>query len=237
MSDAVRPRRFAEQRREAAGSPPGWWPRSARSAPGARTSPDGGLAKVAACLLARGDSGAGRPARSVALALGGLAGGTSAPRRRGQNRANFRASEAQPRRPTCSVRPRSGQFQTSQFSSVQLISAGARSVEDAAGPGVGGWRGRGGAALSAGFVLVLRTGPLAEGRMPRAHLPTAGARRESSCAGGAQRGRWERLGVAAPQETLRRLPVVPGPLPRRGPPSVTSYGGVSGYAVVYKCFS
>lgn len=230
MSDAVRPRRFAEQRREAAGSAPGLWPRSARSAPGARTSPDGGLAKVAACLLARGDSGAGRPARSVALALGGLAGGTSAPRRRGQNRANFRASEAQPRRPTCSVRPRSGQFQTSQFSSVQLISAGARSVEDAAGPG-------GGAALSAGFVLVLRTGPLAEGRMPRAHLPTAGARRASSCAGGAQRGRWERLGVAAPQETLRRLPVVPGPLPRRGLLSVTGYGGVSGYAVVYKCFS
>lgn len=103
-------------------------------------------------------------------------------------------------------------------------------MEDAAGPG-------GGAALSAGFILVLRTGPLAEGRMPRAHLPTPGPGERAAAQGGAQRGRWERLGVAAPQETLRRLPVVPGPLLRRGPPSVTSYGGVSGYAVVYKCFS
>lgn len=233
MSDAVRPRRFAEQRREAAGSAPGLWPRSARSAPGARTSPDGGLAKVAACLLARGDSGAGRPARSVALALGGLAGGTSAPRRRGQNRANFRASEAQPRRPTCSVRPRSGQFHDVSV----LISSADLSRRPLRG-GRCGAGGGGGAALSAGFVPVLRTGPLAEGRMPRAHLPTPGpGERAAVQGGGAQRGRWERLRVAAPQETLRRLPVVPGPLPRRGPLSVTGYGGVSGYAVVYKCFS
>lgn len=148
MSDAVRPRRFAEQRREAAGSVPGWRPRSARSAPGARTSPDGGLAKVAACLLARGDSGAGRPARSVALALGGLAGGTSAPRRRGQNRANFRASEAQPRRPTCSVRPRSGQFHDVSV----LISSADLSRRPLCGGrcGAGGW---------GGAVSRLRSGP------------------------------------------------------------------------------
>lgn len=168
------------------------------------------------------------------------AGWREAPLRLGGEGRTGRASELPRRSPagrSAPLDPDQANSTTSQFSSVQLISAGARSVEDAAGPGVEGWRGGGGEALSAGFVLVLRTGPLAEGRMPRAHLPTAGARRESSCAGGAQRGRWERLGVAAPQETLRRLPVVPGPLPRRGPLSVTGYGGVSGYAVVYKCFS